>query len=162
MAKLKATITNAAYILVGLLLPIEIGVYCIALGVLSGIHHWFIDTEHKDFTVILDYVGMYLVGFAIILQAVGWALWITIPFSLFVGLLWGASRGAIGAIIGGALVAVGFHHIEAMPKLIALLGIAYGFNYIGDEVHRTHHDLIHSIWHLVTAYTIHEAILILL
>lgn len=153
--KIISTLSNIAYILAGLALPFSIGKYVIALGILSGVHHWMIDSEYRKFTVILDYLGMYAVAYAIILSSIGFPLWLTGILGATTALAFQASRTWLGILISGALLSLGISAgIEPFLHVSTYLAIAYVFNHLGDNVHNDEHEVLHSTWHVVTAYMI--------
>lgn len=153
--KTISTLSNIAYILAGLALPFTVGKYLIALGILSGVHHWMIDSEYRKFTVVLDYLGMYAVAYAIILTVIGFPLWLTGILAATTALAFQASRVWLGILIGGALLCLGISAgIEPFLHVATYLAIAYVFNHLGDNVHKAEHEILHSAWHGITAYMI--------
>lgn len=154
--KTISTLSNIAYILAGLALPFELGAYLIALGILSGIHHWYIDSEWRIYTIVLDYIGMYAVAIALITTAWGVSLLISGPAAALIGIAFKASRTWIAILIGGALISLGIHGgLSQVLHVSAFLAVAYVFNFLGDtDSHKQYHYVIHSALHVITAYAI--------
>lgn len=143
--------TNAAFIIAGLALPVELGAYLIALGILSALHH----AIGNEFTLALDYAGMYVVGYALVLYGLGLPVWTAILGAVLTVAWLQDSRVVIGVIIGVVLGVLAFKAGPGpMLHVAAWLGAAYVFNYIGDNIHRESHGLIHGIWHVLSAYAL--------
>lgn len=161
MDRLIATLTNLSYVYAGIYcismgVP-TVGTFSIALGFLSGVHHWYL----QKWSRLLDYIGMYLVSLSLV--AYIWGIpdlytWIGVPvISGALAWLVGSSRAAVGGLFGAVLVSL---HILLEPMIAMLLtvgaALAFSMNQLGDtKLLKKHHGILHGqIWHVVTGFLI--------
>lgn len=152
----EAVLTNIAYAVAGalnILFGNLSGTWNIVLGFASGYHH----SKYTDFSKKLDYGGMYAVLTSIALLYIGIPLWanflltaiIATGLTRFIGVSTPLIVVGIGidVLLIGALVSV----VWAFG-LLTVMCFAYGFNHLGDKVHREHHGIFHGVsWHIPTA-----------
>jgi len=156
---LISTLTNLSYGIAGAFL-ISNGIYAIGgasiiLALLSGYHHY----RGTDFTRALDYLGMYLVCTALFVTGFGLPGAMTAIIAGAAGtgimLIFKVSRVAVGLSIAAVLVQLGaVSNLFVVLTALMAVSIAFGFNYMGDNLHKDHHDFIHGIWHNVTGWVI--------
>lgn len=157
--KTIATVTNGAYLLVGAQLFLEAlyvpAVFTCLLGVFSGAHHFF----QTSFTRKIDFYGMFSAALSLLALLVdiplGYALAGVGVGAYVLVLLFGAHRLILGVLMGLTLVGVfSKGGIGSGMEVMAFLSVAYGFNFIGDNLHTRHHSLLHGLWHCLSSYSI--------
>jgi len=160
MNKLKPTIeavaTNAAYVIAGVLnmiMGVIPGAWNIILGLASGYHH----SKYTATSRKADYGGMYAVLISISLVYVGLPVWANflITALLAVGIIRfiGVSPVVVVAGILTNIILIGVL-VSALWAygLSVVMCFAFGFNYLGDNIHRNHHAKFHGIaWHIPTS-----------
>lgn len=163
--KVEAVLTNVAYMVAGMgviLYSMEllaVGVALITLGVLSGVHHYFL----TRFTRKLDYLGMYMVIFAITALFSGIpvvpSIFITAVLATVVAFAVGSEPAIVGIGVVMGLIFVGVTAgIGPALEVTAFISIAYVFNHLGDGPLKDDHSIIHGLgWHNVTAYALYLA-----
>ena len=162
--RVEAVLSNIVYAIAGLWMILNgiyvVGVSCVLLSLGSAYHHYILTDKSR----IFDFIGMYFVGISTFLFILGLGLVpkiaITAFVTLIIAVLLGSSRVAIVALIGLVIVALGINSGILSMMLVALpLGIAWTFNYIGDNVHEDHHSEIHGFgWHIASSVAIMLAI----
>lgn len=157
--KTVATITNGAYLLVGAQLFVEAlyvpAVFTCLLGAGSGAHHFF----QTSFTRKLDFYGMFSTSIALLSLLVpistGYGLAGVGAGSYVLVLLFGPHRIILGVLMGLVLAGVFLKGgIGSGMEVLAFISVAYGFNFIGDNLHVQYHSLIHGLWHITSSYSI--------